>query len=391
MKAMRKTIDEFIAPMLIALLLIAIHGASARADTGDSIAILPHDFTLSGSVARQILVVEKMHCGRALGAIRDATLHSSDEKIVKIDGVTAIPVGNGTAVITASDHGQTSSVKVAVTGLDHPWIPSFRNDVQPILMSAGCSSGACHGAAAGKNGFRLSLRGYDNEGDFRALTRNSMGRRINYAEPDRSLMLLKPTMGVPHKGTERFKVGSPEYNLLAEWIAVGTPGPKAEDPRIASIEIVPSIVTLKPGDEQQLIVLAHFSDGRVQDVTRWAKYTAADTSVATIDDTGKVKVAGRGEAPIVAWYLSRLTTATVSVPFDGVAAGVEFPHVHCYNFIDTRVAEKLKELRLPPSPRCSDGEFIRRAYLDTIGVLPTADEARAFLAEGRNRPTSAID
>jgi hypothetical protein len=261
-----------------------------------------------------------------------------------------------------------------------PRVPSFRNDVQPILMAAGCSSGACHGAAAGKNGFRLSLRGYDDQGDWRALTHNAMSRRINFAEPEKSLMLLKPTMSVPHKGGQRFKVGSIEYDILAEWIAAGAPGPKEDDPRIVSIEIIPPVVTLSPGDTTQLVVKAHFSDGQVKDVTRWAKYTAADTSVATIDDAGKVKVAGRGEAAIVAWYLSRLTTATVSVPYDNEISPEVFSVAPSRNFIDAMVLEKLKSLKLPPSARSSDGEFLRRAFIDTIGILPSEAETRAFLA-----------
>jgi hypothetical protein len=371
-----------LARAFIATSFVAVFGLSLHAkDPSDSLAILPGDFTLSGSVARQMLVIENMHDGRAVGAVHDATLTSSDEKIVRLEGKIAVPVANGNAKITATDHGRTTAINVTVAGMDRPWIPSFRNDVQPILMSAGCSSGACHGAAAGKNGFRLSLRGYDNEGDYLALTRNSMGRRINFAQPEKSLFLLKPTMSVPHKGGVRFQVESPEYNVLAEWIAVGAPAPKAEDARIVSVEIVPPLVTLTPGNEQQLIVLAHFTDGHAEDVTRWAKYTAADTSVATIDDSGKVKVAGRGEAPIVAWYLSRLTTATVSVPFDNVLSSDTFTKAPRRNFIDDAVLEKLKALDLPPSPRSTDGEFLRRAFLDTIGVLPTADEARAFLVD----------
>src|SRR6476620_275923 len=152
---------------------------------------------------------------------------------------------------------------------------SFRNDVQPILAKSGCSSGACHGAAAGQNGFKLSLRGYDDEGDYLTLTRAAFGRRINPSDPARSLMLLKPAGAVPHKGGKRFDVDSPDYRILSEWIASGAPGPKNDDPRIVRIEILPPHSNLKPGETQQLRVNAHFTDGRVQDVTRWAKYSSA--------------------------------------------------------------------------------------------------------------------
>src|SRR5207247_10088720 len=174
---------------------------------------------------------------------------------------------------------------------------TFRNHVQPVLAKFGCSSGACHGAAAGQNGFKLSLRGYDDEGDYLTLTRNALGRRIIPADPGRSLLLLKPTTTLPHKGGKRFDVGSLEYRVLAEWIAAGAPGPNSDDPRIERIEILPEHLVLKPAAGQQLIVHAWFSDGHSEDVTRWAKYSAANASVAQVDDNGKVQVVGNGEGP----------------------------------------------------------------------------------------------
>jgi len=156
---------------------------------------------------------------------------------------------------------------------------TFRNHVQPVLAKMGCSSGACHGAAAGQNGFKLSLRGYDDEGDFLALTRNALGRRIVPTDPGRSLLLLKPTTAVPHKGGKKFEVDSLEYKVLAEWIAAGAPGPGKNDPRIEQIEIRPHQAVLKPGAQQSLTVRAHFSDGHTEDVTRWAKYTAGNTGL----------------------------------------------------------------------------------------------------------------
>src|SRR5439155_7341893 len=192
---------------------------------------------------------------------------------------------------------------------------TFRNHVQPVLAKMGCSSGACHGAAAGQNGFKLSLRGYDDEGDFLALTRNALGRRIVPADPGRSLLLLKPTTALPHKGGKRFEVGSLEYKVLAEWIAAGTPRPKKDDPRLDHIEILPAHVFLQPGANQQLLVRAHFSDGHSEDVTRWAKYTSANASVTQVEDSGLAQVVGNGEGAITAWYLSRIAIATITVPF----------------------------------------------------------------------------
>jgi hypothetical protein len=257
---------------------------------------------------------------------------------------------------------------------------SFRNHVQPVLAKAGCSSGACHGAAAGQGGFKLSLRGYDDEGDWRAMTRNALGRRIVPSEPARSLLLLKPTTAVPHKGGIRFDVDSLEYKILSEWIAAGTPPPRRDDPRITRLEVSPEHATLQLGATQALNVRAYFSDGSTQDVTRWVKYSDANAAVTTVDDLGRVKVMGFGEGAITAWYLSRIAIATITVPYTNQLAASAFAAMPRRNFIDDLVLEKLQELNLPASGRCTDGEFIRRAFLDTIGVLPTAAETRRFLA-----------
>lgn len=256
---------------------------------------------------------------------------------------------------------------------------SFRNHVQPVLARMACSSGACHGAAAGQNGFRLSLRGYDDEGDYLSLTRHALGRRIIPSDPGRSLLLLKPTGAVPHKGGTKFDTNSVEYRILSEWIAAGAPGPGKDDPRIDRIEITPRQALLKLGASRQFSVRAFFNDGHAEDVTRWAKFTAANGSVTQIDDNGKVQVVGHGEGAITAWYLSRIDFATVSVPYTNEVSAETFANALRRNFIDDLVIEKLRSLNLPPSPRCSNEEFIRRAFLDTTGTLPDAQEVRAFL------------
>lgn len=258
---------------------------------------------------------------------------------------------------------------------------SFRNNVQPVLAKAGCSAGACHGAAAGQNGFKLSLRGYDDEGDYLALTHGASGRRIVPSDPARSLLLLKPTGAVPHKGGKRFDTDSMEYKILSEWIANGAPGPRRSEPRIEHIEIAPDQASLRPGDEQQLSVRAIFDDGHQEDVTRWAKFTDANAAVTQVGDAGRVKVMGYGEGAITAWYLSKIATATVTVPYQNKISADTFADVKRRNFIDDLVLDKLRQLNLPPSPRSTDAEFVRRAYLDTIGTLPTADEARRFVRD----------
>jgi len=344
--------------------------------------ILPEEITLSTPADRQLLVLERFEDSHAAGQVTEGvTFQSSDPKVVRIEHHHAVPVGNGSAVISAMVDGQTASSQVTVTGQDAEHVWSFRNHVQSVLSKQGCNSGACHGAAAGKNGFKLSLRGYDPEFDFYSITRQSRGRRIVPGDPARSLLLTKPTGAIPHKGGVRFREDSRDYRVLAEWIAAGHPAPKADDPRLDRLEILPKTAILRPGQTQQVIVLAHFNDGRVEDVTEWAKYTATDLTVAKVDEEGKVDVSGNGEGSIVAWYLAKNVVATVTSPYPTEIPTSAFSESPKANLIDEFVLEKLEQLNLPPSPRCRDSEFIRRAYLDTIGVLPTVEETKAFLKD----------
>jgi hypothetical protein len=263
--------------------------------------------------------------------------------------------------------------------MDEAWTWSFRNHVQSVLTKSGCNSGACHGAIAGKNGFSLSLRGYHSEGDFLKLTRDARGRRVAPEDPAHSLMLLKPTGAVPHKGGVRLETDSLEYRVLSEWIAAGTPAPGKEDPVIESLEVFPRRAVLKPGMSQRLVVRARFSDGHEEDVTGWSKFKTTDGAVAQVDDQGQVSIVGHGEAAVTVWYLSRIVIATVAAPFANEVTDEVFTEAPRRNFIDDLTLVKLKNLRLPPSPRSSDAEFLRRAFLDTLGILPTIQETRDFI------------
>lgn len=259
--------------------------------------------------------------------------------------------------------------------------PSFRNTIQPILTRYGCAMGACHGAAAGQGGFRLSLRGFDDEGDWLSITRSAKGRRLTLEDPARSLFLLKAVKAVPHKGDKRFEANSPEYKAIVDWIAAGAPGPRADDARIASLEVSHPHLVTKPGHTVQLKVTAKFSDGHTEDVTRWSKYVATNASVATVDDNGLVKTTGSGEGTVSAWYLSQLAITTVTIPNAIPVQPAAFATQKPRNFIDEHTLAKLRELNIPPSARADDHEFIRRVFVDTLGILPTSEEARAFFAD----------
>ena len=259
--------------------------------------------------------------------------------------------------------------------------PLFRIHVQPVLAKSGCNSGACHGALAGKGGFKLSLRGYDDHADWMAITRQAGGRRIELADPGRSLILAKPSGAIRHKGGLRFDVNSDAYRIIARWIESGAKSPAEDDPRMVRLEILPPQLVLARGEQSQIRVLAHFDDGHVEDVTRWVKYKATNLAVAKVDDGGNIQVVGHGEGAITAWYLSKIAISRVTSPYPHVVDPAIYANAPRRNFIDDAVLAKLQRLNLPPSPPVGDNEFIRRAYIDTIGTLPTAEQVQGFLKD----------
>lgn len=344
--------------------------------------LLPDQITLDGTEARHGILAVRMDQGYAAG-VEKVTLRSSNAEIARIDGTgVVVPVKDGQVTITAvAQDGATATTQVTVKGMRdaHAW--SFRNHVMPVLTKATCNSGACHGALAGKGGFRLSLLGYDVEGDYQTITRGVRGRRVDLAQPAHSLLLTKPTAATKHKGGKLIDVKSRDYRVLAEWIAAGTPGPKPEERRVRHIEVLPELSLLKKGDKQQLLVRAHYTDGRVEDVTAWAKFTSSNEVVASVDPkSGEVSIVGHGEGAVTAWFDSQIVLARLTSPFTHDLASAEYENAARRNVIDDKVLAQLQRLKLKPSPRSTDSEFLRRAYLDTIGVLPTPEESRTFLS-----------
>jgi hypothetical protein len=348
----------------------------------ESFAILPSEIVLDGPHATQRVVVERLVDGRAAGDVTPQVRWTlADPALAQWNDGVLQPRQDGQTRLQAEVAGQTIEAVLTVRGSTRhePW--SFRHDVQTALTRAGCNMGACHGAQAGKKSFKLALRGYDHELDWNTITRQVKGRRIDLAAPRDSLLLRKGLGELSHGGGSRFDEESLEYRILHEWIAAGAAGPRPEDPVMERLEIVPPLVTLAPGATQQMLVLATDSDGRRRDVTHWAKYTSTETGVATIDDEGVVTVTGRGEAAITVWFASKVAVATVAVPNTEPVPAEVFAGSPRRNLIDQFVLDKLQRLNIPPSAQAGDVEFQRRAYLDTLGVLPTPDETRAFLAD----------
>ena len=369
-------------PLSSGALLLLCSSLMVRSANAADLKILPGDVTLTGPHAAQRLLIASEEGGAVVGdRTAQATFTSANPAVAVVESGAVHPVGDGETTITATLNGQQATARVKVVRAKEPIDWSFRNDVIPMMTRVGCNSGACHGALAGKGGQKLSLRGYDPESDYFVLTRQALGRRVNRIEPNKSLVLLKPTLAVPHGGGQKLEVGSPDYRLLADWIAAGAPGPKTDDPVIQRLEVLPAAAVLKPKDTLQVLVRAWYSDGHAEDVTRWAKFNSSEDLVSTVDADGKATVAGYGETAITVWYSNLVAANRVASPLPNAVDPRVFAAAPRKSFIDDLVLKKLESLHIPPSPSCDDAEFIRRAYLDAAGILPTPDETQKYLAD----------
>ena len=290
--------------------------------------------------------------------------------LLNLTGILIVVILSSAKVVTVAGAPDSSSIP-----------RSFRNDVLPVFAKVGCNSGACHGALAGKGGFKLSLRGYDPMADYVAIARQTRGRRIELSDPGRSLILAKPSGAIAHKGGLRFEVDSPEYQIIADWISQGALPPRDEDPQVVEIETLPDQVVLQPEQEQVIQVHARYSDGHVREVTRWAKFESTDDSVATVSNNGVVSVVGHGKGAVVAWYASKIAVSQITVAYSQQVNEDRWKQFQPQNFIDDLVSEQLQQLNLVPSPSADEATFLRRIYLDTIGTLPRTTEVRRYLSD----------
>lgn len=371
---------------LVGLGFLAVVAATRGADeppksigSPSSVVIEPTNATLRGARATAQLIASATDLN---GAMRDLTRQvewvSLNPEIAVVDAKgRVVPKGNGTVAIVARGGSVEAQTNVTVTGLDAPSPVSFRHDVVPALSQAGCNMGACHGTPTGKGGFRLSLRGYLPDQDYLTLTREAGMRRLDPMAPDTSMILRKPLGELSHEGGLRLVRGSKPHEFLREWIAEGG----QDDPKaIAAVklEVLPGARLLEaPAREQQIVARVQYADGTVRDVTPICYYDSSNPEIASVDADGYVTFKSRGEVAIIAHYLDLVAnvrlTHLVEVP------GFKLAEVPQDNLIDRAVFNKLNRMRVAPSEICTDQEFIRRAFLDTIGVLPTPDEVRAFL------------
>jgi WD40 repeat protein/mono/diheme cytochrome c family protein len=353
---------------------------------GASLAALevqPREIRLTNRFAYvQLLVTARLASGETIDATRivEPSLSAAIAEVSRPGLVRPRTDGKGTLVLRLAD--KSVAVPVTVLGVHMPPKVDFVHDVAPVLSRVGCNAGTCHGSAQGKNGFKLSLRGYDPIFDVRGLTDDQVARHINLASPEDSMMLLKPTGAVPHVGGALIQPGEPYYELIRSWIADGAKL-DLSTPRVTKIEVFPvNPVVQRLGSRQQLRVLATYASGAVRDVTREAFLESANSEVAVAGRGGLMTAVRRGEAPILARFEGNYASSTMTVMGD--RPGFVWSDPPGYGKVDELVARKWKRMKILPSGLCTDAAFVRRVSLDLTGLPPTADEVRKFLADRRD-------
>ena len=330
--------------------------------------------------ARQQLIVTAVHAdGTTADVTHDVAWTISDPAVLVVDSTgMSIPLADGDVTVTATQADKSVVARVVVSGFAHPLPINFRNQVVPIFTKLGCNGGGCHGKSGGQNGFKLSLLGFVPEDDYEFLCKESRGRRIFPAVPGESLLVKKAIGRSPHGGGKRMENGSYEYNLLVQWIEQGMPYGTDKDAFVTGIKCVPETRTMTRKSQQQISVIATYSDGTTEDVTRMALFEPNEAEMAECSPTGLVSTLDlSGEVAIMARYQGQVSTFRATIPLGADTSTMP----EAVNLVDAAVFGKLKQLGIPASDVCDDATFLRRVSLDITGGLPPEEEVRAFIAD----------
>ncbi|MBI1313030.1 DUF1553 domain-containing protein [bacterium] len=344
--------------------------------------VIPSAVELRGNFDQVQLVVRDRSGEQVTDQSADLThsakYESSDANIVTISETGLLrAVANGEARIRVVSGDQTAEIPVKVDGVTEQPSLEFVRDILPILSKAGCNMGACHAQQYGKGGFKLSVFGFEPGEDRDAIVRDRQQRRTNMVAPEESLFLLKPTMAVPHGGGKRLAKGSVPWQMLVAWLKNGAPEPKKEPARVTAVNVYPKQRVGKAGLTQQLRVEATYADGTVRDVTQWTRFDSMDESLLEVDEGGNVSSLAAGQAAVMARFEGQAAIALFVMPY---RESIELAGWQNNNFVDELAVKKFRELGIEPSPLSDDATFIRRAYLDATGTLPTVEQTKAFLA-----------
>ena len=342
--------------------------------------VYPENIDLSNSRDRQRVIVQARFAdGITEDVTEQATLTAVNAEVLRKDGYTFYPKTDGETTVNVEYQGKAIQIPAKVQNAEVIPPISYTLDVMPIFLKTNCNTGSCHGAARGKDGFRLSLYGFDINGDYTRITRDFSSRRINLAFPEDSLLLTKGAGVVPHTGGTRFRKGDELYETVHEWLRSGALLDQGEIPTVTKVDIYPKGAVLNgEGAQQKISVRAYYSDGTDRDVTHLAYFSSNNDNSAVIEQDGVVTAQNRGEAFIMA----RFDTHTVGTHFIVLPKNLQFAwnELPENNYIDGHMHNKFKNLRIIPSELCTDEEFIRRVTLDVTGRLPTVEEYNAFLA-----------
>ncbi len=343
-----------------------------------SIEVYPSEIRLEAQRRLMHVVVTGHYAdGSVQDLTRTAEFLSADTDIARIAERIVRPVADGQTQIIVRAAGHEARIPCTVTNQSAADPVSFHYETLVAVSKHDCNSGACHGSPSGKGGFRLSLRAYDPALDQETLIREFYNRRTNVLEPEKSLLLLKPTMQVAHGGGRRLNVGDPAYEALRLWIGAGLAVDDPAAPACTKITVYPpERILMRPAHTQQLIVQAHFTDGSIRDVTQLVSYSSSDEAIAQVDAEGLVVGQQRGESAILVRYLDK--TETSYLMFLAEVEGFAWNQPTENNYVDQHVFAKLQQMQILPSEAVSDEEFLRRVYLDVIGALPTAEQSQAF-------------